>query len=53
MRMISAYSIFASGGRTTARGSLPSSTRHTVYGLNGRSANFVIDLSLGAYEHAI
>ena len=27
--------------------------KSTVYGLNGHSANFVIDLSLGAYEHAI
>ena len=27
--------------------------KSAVYGLNGRSANFVIALSLGAYEHAI
>ena len=27
--------------------------KSTVYGLNGRSANFVIDLFLGAYEHPI
>jgi hypothetical protein len=27
--------------------------KSTVYGLNGHRANFVIALSLGAYEHAI
>jgi hypothetical protein len=27
--------------------------KDTVYGLNGHRANFVIALSLGAYDHAI
>jgi hypothetical protein len=27
--------------------------KSTVYGLNGHRSNFVIALSLGAYEHAI